>query len=186
MSRGCVAILIGLALCAVSCSESRRVCFESSPPGATVFVDGEKIGEAPVVTNVVFPSGGAKSKDPMRIRAVKMQLAGYAPVSKFISYKDVPEPKEPNRIRFTLPPLTFSYRLVLKSTPSGANVFIDDEDTGFTTPCLLERTCRRESRFERPKVALKLRGYEEYWLDVDPADLEANGNIDHHAVMSPE
>jgi len=160
------------------------VSFESSPSGAAVYLDGKHIGETPVETRIEFPHGGSKSKDAMRIRAVRMELDGYERASRFISIKDAPQKEETNTVSIRLDPLVFTYRLQLSSTPSGAGVLVDGKETDLTTPCEIEREFVRDTRFERPRITLTISGYDDYWVDIDPSLLASNGTLERHAILS--
>lgn len=180
---------VSLAVCvcslAGSCTAPRQVRFESWPPGAAVFLDGRPIGRAPVETRIAFPYGSPRSKDVMRMRAVTMDLEGYERASWFISIKDASQKKGTSTVRRRLEPLTFTYRLRLTSTPSGATILIDGEDVELTTPCLIEREFVRECRFERPRITLRMPGYEDKWLDIDPGKLMDDGSLEQYVVLTP-
>jgi formylglycine-generating enzyme required for sulfatase activity len=124
---------------------SGRVTFRSSPPGATVRVDGRPLGETPLETSV---SAGK--------RAVEFVLDGFKPVARTIEVAA--------GVPLTVPTATLVPAdgvLVLASDPPGAGVTVDGRWRG-ETPIELALPPRRP-------LALRLAaaGYEEASLELE-------------------
>ncbi len=117
-----------------------EVTVDSLPPGASILVDGEPVGETPAVLEIL---GGE--------RQLILQLAGYADWQQAL----VIEPGQPQAID-TVALLPAAGVLELSSEPSGANVTLDGEFQG-QTPLSLELTPDREHR-----LAVFKPGYRRY------------------------
>ena len=91
-----------------------RVTFQSTPPGATVRVDGETIGEAPFTAAV---AAGA--------RAVRMSLAMHQPAAATVA---VTGREVAQTVALTLRPDWAS--VTLPTTPPGAEIHVDDALAG--------------------------------------------------------
>ena len=117
-----------------------EVTINSVPPGASVLVDGESVGETPAVLEIL---GGE--------RQLILQLAGYADWQQTLAV----EPGQPQDIE-TVTLLPAAGVLELASEPSGANVTLDGEFQG-QTPLSLELTPDKEHR-----LAVFKPGYRRY------------------------
>jgi len=109
---------------------------ETEPPGATVTLDHEKVGEAPLTLPNVTPG-------PHRVR---VELEGFAPaeVSLDVSATDPPQP-----LRFVIQPVRA--RLDVDSVPPEANVRVDGRAMGRTPLAgLWLEPGTREIRLELP------------------------------------
>jgi serine/threonine-protein kinase len=108
-------------------TESHRgvVRIESEPPGAAIWVDGDRRTERTPATLPNMPLGATY--------AIKLTLDGYAPFSQDVALsEDVVE----GSISATLArPTADRFGVVnLRSIPAGAHVLVDGTDTGRTTP----------------------------------------------------
>jgi formylglycine-generating enzyme required for sulfatase activity len=124
---------------------SARVSFRSSPPGATVEVDGRGLGTTPLETPV---SAGK--------RAVRFVLDGFKPVARTIEVAA--------GVPLTVPTATLvpaDGMLVLASDPPGAGVTVDGRWRG-ETPIELALPPRRPLA-----VRLAAAGYEEASLRIE-------------------
>jgi hypothetical protein len=94
----------------------------TTPPGADLFVDGEKVGVTPAEVSV---SPG--------VRTVELRKEGHEPWVEEINLGAT------DRRVFTVP-LAFKYgKVEVYSSPRGASVFLDGELRGKTSPLLLEQ-----------------------------------------------
>jgi serine/threonine-protein kinase len=108
-------------------AESHRgvVRIDSEPPGAAIWVDGERRTERTPATLENMPLGATY--------AVKLTLDGYAPFSQDVALS---EDAIEGSIAATLErPTADRFGVVnLRSIPAGAHVLVDGTDTGRTTP----------------------------------------------------
>ncbi len=104
--------------------ETGTLTVTSSPPGATLLIDGE---ETEYTTNCTIPGL------PVGSYAVSVEHAQYEEAEE--QWVDIAADEE-TPVHFSLLPLTGS--ISVTSDPSGAKVFIDGEDSGLTTDALLE------------------------------------------------
>ncbi len=84
--------LLVVASCLTACAPTRKqISIQTTPPGATVKVDDEAVGQTPLVTTVVFP------KKDGRLTII-IEKAGYKPVLKK-QHKD-----DPGTLEYVLEP----------------------------------------------------------------------------------
>lgn len=75
-------VLLGVAVLTVAFSINRNLWIESTPPDATVLIDGRAVGFTPFKTNLSFKN----SSSQFQIRVMK---AGYEPQEQTVSYRNV-------------------------------------------------------------------------------------------------
>ena len=93
---------------------------KTQPSEATIRINGEDIGTSPQAYNTKIPQ--------FEIEIIK---AGYKPEKEIIFLTEVGANKT-----YTL--VSLGKNIVVRSTPSGAKVFLDGQDTGKLTSCELE------------------------------------------------
>lgn len=98
-------------------SNSGVLVVQSSPPGATVFVDGQNQGTSPLSLDRI----GRGERD------ITLQMVGYEPVRRTVTV----EPADTTRAEFDLTPLPGGLNVV--ASPEEARVYIDGEYIG-TSP----------------------------------------------------
>ncbi len=77
--------------CASSGSKiSRNLFITSDPPGATVYMDGEKVGETPLKIQTFFSWNKDKPYDSLLRRVIQVRKAGYLPQSRELLPIDMP------------------------------------------------------------------------------------------------
>ncbi|MBN1938474.1 MAG: PEGA domain-containing protein [Candidatus Aminicenantes bacterium] len=124
----------------------------SEPVGASVSVNGREIGAAPVL----FQATG-----PEKV-IVELSLAGYQPVREEVELRPGGTRRE-----FALVPISLSLRV--RSTPPGAKIFLDGEETGQVTEAEIVGL-----RPGRHTLRLKLPGYRDWETDFE-ASVEKPG-----------
>ncbi|WP_321507911.1 PEGA domain-containing protein [uncultured Methanoregula sp.] len=106
-------------------SSTGWVYVTSSPGGASVAIDGVGFGQTPA-------SGSLKLNNiPAGEHTVTLSLTGYQPVSAIVSVT-ANTVSEVNKILQPLTPVFGKGSLSISSTPSGANVFLDNNFIGIT------------------------------------------------------
>lgn len=121
--------------------KSAQLNLSSTPPGASIFVDGKPLG-ALTPTSIPLPS------DQSRV-SVRLELAGYKPFEQTLEYT----PGQTALIGPSLVPATTGIRL--STVPPGARVWLDQKDTNQSTPTELEGV--EPNRAHR--LALRLKGH---------------------------
>lgn len=144
--------------------ETGTLTVTSSPPGATILIDGE---ETEYTTNTTIPG---------------MSVGSYAVSVAYPSYEEADEQwiditaDAETTAHFNLRPLTGS--LSVTSEPLGAQVFIDGEDSGQTTEAFLEDVIIGDHT-----VSVRLNGYAEARETVTVSEGE---NTDVSFTLTPE
>ena len=98
------------------------LAIETSPPGATIFLDGQRRGRSPLTLTGL----------PVGLHDLSIRLENHFPVEWRVSVHRGVTRRLPVELRSSLG------RLAVSSTPPGAAIFLDGEDTGKRTPALLE------------------------------------------------
>ena len=93
---------------------------QTRPPDAEIFIDGRQEGRSPKII---------KSESPQF--ELEIRKEGFATITETIMLPEIAHAKE-----YTLERI--GKNLGIESTPEGARVFLDGEDTGMVTDCLLE------------------------------------------------
>ena len=140
-----LAVVVGLAAAAVALRSRERVAALPPPPGleiathptdATVFVDGVRMGNAPLFLTPV----------PRGLHQVKVALEGFVPAELSL---EVTGEGPPIPLRFTLLPATGTLRI--DSEPARASVKLDGQRVGATPVLALPLTPGgHELRVESP------------------------------------
>ena len=98
----CLAVVLTSVL--VGCSVQRQVRIETLPPGAQVYLDGEKIGTTPLETTIQLSEN--KGADPTSIRAIAFEgPVGYRRIVKMITAEELEDAKGVNVLRYDLEPV---------------------------------------------------------------------------------
>src|SRR5262249_37635795 len=138
----------------------------TDPAGGVVFVDHARRGPAPIRIDDV--SEGTY--------AVTVELAGYqqweAPVR-------VAAGKEPTALNVVL--RRQKGTVLVHSTPAGAHVFIDSEDSGKITPATLTDLASGEKH----KIALKMTGFRDSMQDVTVPEAGQSTNLQVPLQLAP-
>ncbi|MEM9191585.1 MAG: serine/threonine-protein kinase [Myxococcota bacterium] len=102
-----------------------QLVVESTPPGAAIWVDGDRQSERTPTTISGLPLGATY--------AVKLTADGFAPFSQEVALSDE---APAGRIEATLArPSADSYAVInVRTVPSGATILFDGSDTGLRTP----------------------------------------------------
>jgi len=130
-------------------SSSGWIYVSSSPGGAAVTVDGISFGQTPA-------SGSLKLNNiPVGSRTVALSLNGYQPYSVVVSVT-ANTVTEVNKVLQPLSPVSGTGGLSVFSTPSGANVFLDNNFIGIT-PLTLNSVAAGNHL-----VTMRLDGYQDY------------------------
>lgn len=102
--------IVGFCLAAIStgalvgCAVQRQVRIETRPPGAQVYLDGEKIGTTPLDTTIQLSED--KGGDPTSIRAIAFEgPVGYRRIVKMITAEELKDAKGVNLLRYDLEPV---------------------------------------------------------------------------------
>jgi hypothetical protein len=86
-----VVILTGfLAGCGSASKITRDLLISSEPAGATVYMDGDKIGETPLKLQTFFTWNKDKPYDSLLRRVVQVRKDGYAPQTRDLYPIDMP------------------------------------------------------------------------------------------------
>ncbi len=119
----------------------------SEPSGASVWFNGEK-------TQKTTPAD-IESIELNKKHSIKLVLEGFAEAEQDITLTKT----ENQLLTFNLKAISAkTYPLVIESTPSGAQVYLDGKDTGKKTPARIEKLIAEQSY----KITLKLDKYEAY------------------------
>ena len=167
--------LLAILIASLGCQTPRRVRFESTPPGATVYLGSERVGATPLTTEILIPEN--KSSNPRRLRVVRVELEGYEAITRFISSADLPSKEYENEISWNLSPVRRTIHLELETVPAQAIVLIDGQEFEERTPCRIPYTVHRADRFEPfPQVEIRFRkdGHDDRTEIVDPNCLADN------------
>jgi serine/threonine protein kinase len=125
---------------------------KSNPPGAQVFLDGEELG---TLTPTVIKDVTAGEK-----HEIKVAKKGFKPWVKTVE----PEDNKPLSIEVPLERLLTT--IIVKSTPSGASVFLDGVEHKEPTPTVIEQVTAGENH--EIKVAKK--GFKPWVKTMEPED----------------
>jgi serine/threonine protein kinase len=107
-----------------SSSAEAKVEFAPTPANVTILVDGEKVYEGETPRAIPLEPGKVD---------IKLTSDGYKPFGKSVTLKK----GQPYKIDWTLEKAPPTGTLVVKSTPKGAEVLLDGESVGGTTPVTL-------------------------------------------------
>jgi serine/threonine protein kinase len=148
---------------------------ESEPPGAAIWIDGERRTERTPATIEHMPLGATY--------AVKLSLDGYAPYTESV---EITGASERGTVSATLErPTADRYAVVnLRTVPAGAHVLFDGTDTGRTTPTTIAEIAPDVEhsivlaldgyRTKSMPVVLRAGQVEELALDLEPLPLGPN------------
>ncbi len=123
----------------------------SDPDGAAIALDGRLTGKSTPAT-----LENLKLNTDLRITLSKPDYEDFEQTMTITSSK----PQKLSTKLEKIQPQTG--RIIVDSTPSGAKVFIDGEDTGRTTPAQIANLAPKQY-----KVALRMEGYDEWSKDFD-------------------
>ncbi|MFA4876226.1 MAG: PEGA domain-containing protein [Methanoregula sp.] len=130
-------------------SSSGWIYVSSSPGGAAVTIDGVSSGQTPA-------SGSLKLNNiPVGSHTVGLSLAGYQPYSVGVTVS-ANTVTEVNKILQPISPVSGKGSLSVSSTPSGANVFLDNNFIGITPLTVHDVTAGDHL------LTLRLEGYQDY------------------------
>ena len=138
-------VLISMAVFLSSCGWSRTASINSTPPDATVKVDGEIIGNTPIETSLYFPEEGQLN---YRITGSK---EGYHDATVVVNNASLA-----NSSQVLLELESQNKPAVILSNPSQATVKIGNQEVGRTP---LEYTFNFENRNRRYFVAISKPGF---------------------------
>jgi DNA-binding beta-propeller fold protein YncE len=93
---------------------------QTQPPDAAIYIDGREVGRSPKIIRSEVPQFD-----------LEIRKEGFATVTETILLPEITYAKEYRLERI-------GKNLGIESTPEGAKVFLDGEDTGKVTDCLLE------------------------------------------------
>ena len=133
------------AITAVLQIKTGSVIIESTPPNASVFLDGEEVGKTPANLKSIVPG----------THEVEVRMDGYEVWSESV----IVEEDIKKTITAALQIKTGS--VIIESTPSNASVFLDGEDIG-NTPANLKSIVPG-----RHNVEVRMEGYEIWSESVD-------------------
>jgi hypothetical protein len=102
--------------------DSTTVTIRTTPPNATVIIDGAWAGRSPIESRPV----------PAKEMPLRIELAGYRDYSDTLFLeKDTP-------VERAITLIERSGALRVTSTPEGANIYLDGENTGLVTPATFD------------------------------------------------
>ncbi|HJL19166.1 MAG TPA: serine/threonine-protein kinase [Sandaracinaceae bacterium LLY-WYZ-13_1] len=122
------------------------IAIESTPPGAAIWIDGDRRGERTPAELTELPVGAAYS--------VKLTHEGYAPHTERVALTEE-EPRAQVDATLERPTASDFAVLNVRTVPAGARVLLDGRDTGETTPATIPEI----TPGERHTLALTLDGY---------------------------
>ncbi|MFB0507738.1 MAG: PEGA domain-containing protein [Thermodesulfobacteriota bacterium] len=125
---------------------------KSNPPGAQVFLDGEELG---TLTPTVIKDVTAGEK-----HEIKVAKKGFKPWIKMVE----PEDNKPLPIEVPLERLLTA--IIVKSTPSGASVFLDGVEHKEPTPTVIEQV----TAGEKHEIKVAKKGFKPWVKTVEPED----------------
>ncbi|UCG52142.1 MAG: PEGA domain-containing protein [Candidatus Latescibacterota bacterium] len=120
--------------------DSTTVTIATTPPGAAVFLGNRRIGRSPIENMLVRA----------QITPLRIELRGYK------DFVDTLNLHEDGPVDRSIALVEKTGHLHVRSTPSGAKVYLNDEDTAKKTPAEFERLSINRSY----EVRLELRGYD--------------------------
>ena len=123
----------------------------STPSGATVYIDGTKIGTTPIRRHKVEMGESAEKQVNIRL-----ELEGYESKEKQVTLARGKNEPWNAKLEKIPPP---SATLNITSTPSGATVYIDSTEVG-TTPMREYKIETGESAEKQVNIRLELEGYQ--------------------------
>lgn len=101
------------------------IAIESTPPGAAVWIDGERHPESTPTTISALPVGAAYS--------VKLTAEGFAPHTERVALSEETSTAELN-VTLRRPSASDFAVIRVRTVPAGAQVLLDGRDTGQATP----------------------------------------------------
>ena len=134
-SGGVVAIAL-LIILGTGCGTSRMLQIESTPPGATVSLNGQSSGNTPVNTKATWA-------DDKKLVELQVRREGYETVVRTLTAQEARAATEPWQLRLELPQLSEDLTLSIDSNVEQAAVRINGTVQASTTPM------RKTVHFER-------------------------------------
>src|SRR5690606_14608408 len=147
-----VAIVGGIATFALTRSETGAaagpgtIVVESTPPGAAIWVDGERRPERTPATLEGLPVGVTYS--------VKLTHDGFAPHTEEVALSEA-EPNAELKVALRRPTASDFAVIRVRTIPAGAQVLLNGRDTGLTTPAMVPEVLPGQAH----TLALALEGY---------------------------
>jgi predicted Ser/Thr protein kinase len=128
------------------------IVVKSDPPDARVFLDGE---ELEVLTPAVIEEVTAGEK-----HEIEVAKKGFKP------WVETVEPEDDKSVTIRAPLERLLTTIVIKSTPSGASVFLDGAEHNELTPTVIEEV----SVGEKHEIRVEKRGFKSWTETVEPED----------------
>jgi serine/threonine-protein kinase len=104
------------------------IAIESTPPGAAIWIDGERRAESTPAAIADLPVGAAYS--------VKLTREGYAPHTQRVELTEA-SPRASLDVRLERPTAATFAVIRVRTVPAGASVLLDGRDTTQTTPATI-------------------------------------------------
>ena len=122
------------------------IAIESTPPGAAIWIDGERRPERTPAALRELPVGATYS--------VKLTHEGYAPHTERVTLTDA-EPTAELNVTLRRPSASDFAVIRVRTIPAGAQVLLNGRDTGHTTPAMVPEVAPGQAH----TLALALEGY---------------------------